>query len=294
MEDEICQFQKFGYCKFEEKCKRKHLKEVCDSLSRCQNKKECQKRHPKRCRRFDSESSCRFQEKCAYDHQACEIDEEKKELKEKVKHLEEKVVQLAKKVENGKVEQMEPVVKALTRKVLSLENEILEIKKNKSREVLNDKENKTEKGIHKDNCLSNTISFDSKDIEDNSSTPKATKEKNIKVLKKDELLTCFKCEYKCKKPSTLEKHRLAKHEEHVCKECEKKFSSFMELLKHVANQHHKDEGEVEDEILEEGATIPNEIKNIDKNLAEEKLEEDDQLDDLEAELNSLKTELKLK
>ena len=68
----------------------------------------------------------------------------------------------------------------------------------------------------------------------------------------------------------------------------------MELLKHVANQHHKGEGEVKDKILEEGATIPNEIKNIDKNLAEEKLEEDDQLDDLEAELNSLKNELKLK
>ena len=67
----------------------------------------------------------------------------------------------------------------------------------------------------------------------------------------------------------------------------------MELLKHVANQHHKDEGEVEDKILEEGAKIPDEIKNIDKNLAEEKLEEDDPLYDLEAELNSLKSELKL-
>ena len=180
MEDEICQFQKFGYCKFEEKCKRIHLAEVCDSLSRCKNKNECQKRHPKRCKRFDSESSCRFKNKCAYLHQACEIDEEKKELKEKVNNLEEKVIQLTKKVENGKIEQLEPVVKALTRKVLSLENEILEIKKNKSSEVsetVSDKENKTEKDIHKDNCLSNTISFDSNDIEDNSSTPKVTKEK---------------------------------------------------------------------------------------------------------------------
>ena len=43
-----------------------------------------------------------------------EIDEEKKELKEKVNNLEEKVIQLTKKVKNGKVEQLEPVVKALT------------------------------------------------------------------------------------------------------------------------------------------------------------------------------------
>ena len=85
---------------------------------------------------------------------------------------------------------------------------------------------------------------------------------------------------------------MTKHEDHVCKECQEKFSSFMDLLKHVANHHHKNEVEVEDKILEEGATIHNE--NINKNLAEEKLEEEDQLEDLEAELNSLKMELKLK
>ena len=159
-------------------------------------------------------------------------------------------------------------------------------------ETVSDKENKTEKDVHKDNRLSNTISFDSNDIEDNSSTPKVTKEKIKKIQTKDELLNCIKCDYKCKKPSTLEKHRMTKHEDHVCKECQEKFSSFMGLLKHVANHHHKDEVEVEDKILEEGATINNE--NINKNLAEEKLEEEDQLEDLEAELNSLKMELRLK
>ena len=119
MEDEICQFQKFGYCKFEDKCKRIHLAEVCGSPSRCQNKKDCKKRRPKRCKRFYSASSCKFKEKCAYNHQAFEIDDEKKELKYKVKHLEEKDVQQTKKIENGKVEQLAPVVKALTQKVLS-------------------------------------------------------------------------------------------------------------------------------------------------------------------------------
>ena len=76
------------------------------------------------------------------------------------------------------------------------------------------------------------------------------------------------------------------------KEYQEKFPSFIELLKYVANHHHKDEVEVEDKILEEGATIHN--KNINKNLGEETLEEDDQLELLEAELNSLKTELRLK
>ena len=66
----------------------------------------------------------------------------------------------------------------------------------------------------------------------------------------------------------------------------------MDLLKHIANHHHKDEIEVEENVLEEVATINN--KNINKNLSEDNLEEDDQLEHLEAELNSLKTELRLK
>ena len=54
------------------------------------------------------------------------------------------------------------------------------------------------------------------------------------------------------------------------KECQEKFPSFIELSKYVANPHHKDEVEVEDKILEEGATIPNELKNSNTNFAEEK------------------------
>ena len=68
----------------------------------------------------------------------------------------------------------------------------------------------------------------------------------------------------------------------------------MELLKHVANHHHKDNVEVEDKISEEDTTIHNELGIIKKNNAEEKLEEGDQLEELEAELNSLKMEQRLK
>ena len=34
---------------------------------------------------------------------------------------------------------------------------------------------------------------------------------------------------------------LSKHEDHTCKECKKKFKSFMVLLKHVAEDHFKEE-----------------------------------------------------
>ena len=36
---------------------------------------------------------------------------------------------------------------------------------------------------------------------------------------------------------------LSKHEEHQCKECHLKLSTFMELLKHIANEHCKEQCE---------------------------------------------------
>ena len=104
--------------------------------------------------------------------------------------LERTVIELNKKVESK--EQLEKVLHALTRKVLSLEREMNEIKiKYKS------VENETN-----ENCVTKEGSFNHNDIEGNSSTPKVTKEKIQKVQTKDELLTCIKCDYKCKKPST--------------------------------------------------------------------------------------------
>ena len=70
----------------------------------------------------------------------------------------------------------------------------------------------------------------------------------------------------------------------------------MALLKHVAE--HNSEERVKDHgtsnIQNEHATICKEIKNSYKKLTEEKVQERDQLVELEAELNSLKTELRLK
>ena len=123
MEQEVCKFWKFGFCRFREGCHRKHFTEVCDQLSRFKNIKECYKRHPKRCKKFTSGKECRFQEDCAYDHSRTFEDEEKKELKEKLEILEKTVVELTNKVESEKIQQLEKVVKAMCRKVLCLESE---------------------------------------------------------------------------------------------------------------------------------------------------------------------------
>ena len=47
MGEEVCIYQKFGFCKFKDTCKNKHLKETCKDLGACVNSKICQKRHPR-------------------------------------------------------------------------------------------------------------------------------------------------------------------------------------------------------------------------------------------------------
>ena len=89
-----------------------HLKEECKDLSRCKNIKNCTKRHPKFCSKYAS-GQCSFANDCAYKHQKPIIHNEDYKMAETVK-------------------QLEKVVHSLTRKVLSLEREITEIKQKSS------------------------------------------------------------------------------------------------------------------------------------------------------------------
>ena len=68
------------------------------------------KTHPKPCKQFASDK-CKFKNSCSYSHQEPRKIEEQSEMIEKVK-------------------QLEKVLHAMTRKVLSLEEEIMKIKKN--------------------------------------------------------------------------------------------------------------------------------------------------------------------
>ena len=269
----MCRFGKFGHCKYQKDCNMKHFTEVCDSLPRCTNIKSCEKRHPKRCKRFETEEGCRFQEECSYNHQIenkCKdlkevkekVDElenkhkDMKDLKDKVDVLENKVTELTNKVVNleaKKVEPLEKVVKAMCRKVLDLEKQIEDIKINnmssesaKEPSVSKFEEDKNIENKNKEFNEKCSSSFK----DDNmvlSSTPKDSKEVVKDGSKKEELLDCQHCSYKCKKETTLEKHMITKHQEHPCKECKKKFSTFMELLNHVAKYHFQEQGEVQGE-----------------------------------------------
>ena len=72
---------------------------------------------------------------------------------------------------------------------------------------------------------------------------------------------------------------LTKHESHQCKECQEKLPNFMQLLKRIA-QHQTDNERTTRNIQSEEEPPEKKVDN-----------EDDQLEQLEAELSSLKKEL---
>ena len=120
------------------------------------------------------------------------------------------------------VRQMEVVVKAMTQKVLYLEEEIGNIKENS-------------------NKIERKEPFKDADEYENS-TPVSAKlkppgvEKKSKASKKDQF-KCEKCDYTCQKEATLQKHTNTKHVDQQCKVGSKKLSYTMERLHHIAKEH---------------------------------------------------------
>ena len=91
MED-VCIYNKYGYCKFKDKCLKAHENRICDLLS-CE-KKKCKFRHPKTCKFYINKETCKFGEECKYLHR------DKKDTK--ITELETKIVQLCNQLDDMK------------------------------------------------------------------------------------------------------------------------------------------------------------------------------------------------
>ena len=114
MEEEVCIYQKFGYCRYNERCKKKHLEETCQQRTACVNQKTCHKRHPRGCKRYGVEGFCGFGAGCAYHHQERPSSHEKvdsTEIEMKLENLEKTVVEMADQINKleCKIKQMEAV-----------------------------------------------------------------------------------------------------------------------------------------------------------------------------------------
>ena len=62
----ICSFDKFGFCKYGVRCRKKHADLRCEDKS-CEIF-NCNKRHPKQCRYYKEFKRCKYNEYCRFDH----------------------------------------------------------------------------------------------------------------------------------------------------------------------------------------------------------------------------------
>ena len=159
---------------------------------------------------------------------------------------------------NKKVEELEKTLNKMADKIINLEVELKEMKL-KEKEAVKIKEATQDPKIDiskKGNFMdSKEKKLKPKDSKSNNSVFKfgaeARKAVSIEGEAKEKEqsakhFSCDLCEYKCEKRATLNKHINAKHTEQKCKVCSMDFKTSMELVKHVAQDHHDPEN---DEVL---------------------------------------------
>ena len=94
----VCNFFKYGFCKYLDKCKHKHEKTECEKEA-CEIK-TCSFRHPKACRYFKEFRRCKFGDYCFYSHDKNGEESEVAELRNKVEFLDEQMEKNLETIEN--------------------------------------------------------------------------------------------------------------------------------------------------------------------------------------------------
>ena len=268
MSEEVCLYNKFGFCKFKESCRRYHCKETCKE-EKCKDKNICRKRHPRKCKKFLSEKGCRFGDDCSYKHLSpIQLPKEKDDLA-------------------VKVELLTSVVEKMAKKINLLETEVSELKKTSSDEVgttveLDDISSKTtlpEYTTEKANVKEGIkVLSETKEVpnDENATEFQVGESDGEPPIKKDtekqemgnEMFHCKKCAYQCKKEVTLMKHVNTKHTQQKCKVCNLEFNTSLEVLKHIADEHKSSYDETrnksekrKDEKQEEAEDVAIEIED---------------------------------
>ena len=220
----VCFNYKFGFCKFNERCKFRHVTLVCEDEN-CDISK-CEKRHPKICKFYRDYKRCKFTVGCMYKHEnQFELFEkiEKKLEKIKCNHSDNDIRKISEDVE-GKYKKMESIIETQRKqiaenntKIASLELRAEELEK----KFLNEKKSKDKK---------------IKDLEN------MVKSKSEKAMKDN--FKCEYCDFQTPSERGLNVHIKRKHTNMKadkfpveCDFCEFNAKSESEMKFHLKNSH---------------------------------------------------------
>ena len=240
----VCLFNKFGYCKFRERCRKQHISEICSSNT-C-NLFECRKRHPKLCRYFKNYGRCKFSP-CAFKHQSQVNDDGIEDIKEKMRFLQNAVDE-----KNNQIEELSSEISRLKIKLSEIEDKnisVLEVS-----EKLDTFEEKVEKQFK---IMEKMVEYIAKDLnvfgehvndlavelhDDIGNLTEARVDTSALDTSLDQtfknpflVVKCDLCTFEAKSERGLKTHKTRKHES--CEWCDFVCKEEDDLKKHKLDEH---------------------------------------------------------
>ena len=118
----VCKYNKFGFCKYQDRCRNLHVNEVCDN-SACEWS-NCMQRHPIKCKYYTEFMRCKFSP-CAFKH----VKNDDTAVNNKV--CDDRFLEVERKIDSleKQLSDKDDVIDGLVKKVNNLENVTDELKK---------------------------------------------------------------------------------------------------------------------------------------------------------------------
>ena len=237
-EQPVCKYHQTGYCKYRSQCPKYHSTNICKEMI-CKDI-SCRERHPRTCKYFSRNNTCKRGEWCAYAHSV-----------------------------NGNqahLHNLEIVVKHLKEDVESLTNHIKLINQYHQKEIHEIKEHNLNLSNNMSEIMTKIMSIDiecREKLDDKLHEQQDTEEVDTKNQKRFE---CELCGYKCDLEMTLRKHLNTKHpvEEtqsemeipctYTCSLCDEKCQTSEKLADHIED-HLEEIRNLDVTDLKKGHTI---------------------------------------
>ena len=132
----ICLYYKFGYCKYNDKCKKEHVEELCENDS-CLIF-NCDKRHPKCCNFQREFGRCKYLTYCKYDQRKPrhirEMNKSLEEMRKTIDNYEKKtkdpISNTIAKDNEKKIDTFESQMQSLRKVIEEKDANIIQIEKN--------------------------------------------------------------------------------------------------------------------------------------------------------------------
>ena len=242
--ENICFHNKFGFCKFGQRCFRFHENKLCEN-GNC-NIQNCNLRHPKFCRYFGKYNNCKFGTYCRFKHVRIEAEVmENKKYDEEIDKLRREINDCKSKIreKEGEIKLLE---KMLSEKICGLERmKNLEIENVQLKTKIKDFEEQLNDLATRNESLQDTVAvndmlyedfkermkdkylYDSQDDESDYDSDEENRERKRQIFRnkkqekrlegiredKRKIFKCGNCEFIGKTKAGLKTHKRIKHKE---------------------------------------------------------------------------------